>query len=123
MIAHVDMHFIAHMQLQGQMTSLPDSLPLSSEGLNTPPHPLPRQGSKYQKQSWTWVLVLGEEKPALGVSLSVGPGLTPHQTTGQSAARLGCCDINNPSGHAGHCPASLHLWWLLLSTPTAPGRS
>ena len=39
MIAHVDMHFIAHMQLQGQMTSLPDSLPLSSEGLNTPPPP------------------------------------------------------------------------------------
>lgn len=35
--AHVDMHFTAHVQLQGQMTSLPDSLPLSSEGLNPPP--------------------------------------------------------------------------------------
>lgn len=50
--AHVDMHFTAHVQLQGQMTSLPDSLPLSSEGLNPPPPRDPSIRSKAGLGSW-----------------------------------------------------------------------
>lgn len=73
MTAHVDLHFIPHVQLH--VSDISAGLRLSSEGLNTPlPHRDPRLGS--------------EGKPTLGVSLSAGPGLPSQQQTGRLGRQM-----------------------------------